>query len=163
MAGVNSSRGIRLALAALLLAGATVRIWGMGFGLPLTRAHPDEPLVAHTAVDIAGGHLDPGFFNYPTVFMYDRLLARTDSRVLAGEWLKSEVADGASVYLAGGTYGSPDLSTRGAAPPYRMWEFDEVRGRFDTPSGLTPDWPDWIIVQESPLTDYSHIPKARAW
>lgn len=47
-----------------------MRLWGIGFGLPLTRAQPDESLVARTAIEIAHGHLDPGFFNYPTLFMY---------------------------------------------------------------------------------------------
>ena len=91
---------------------------------------------------------------------FDRLLSRTDSRVLASEWIAGEVPDGATVYLAGGMYGAPDLARRGAPPPYRIWEFDERRGTFDTPTGLTAEWPEWIVIQESPLTDYSRIPEA---
>jgi hypothetical protein len=94
------------------------------------------------------------------VVRFDRVLGRVDSRVLASQWIRSQVPNGASVYLAGGNYGSPDLGGRGSAPPYRMWEFDESRGRFDTPSGLTNGWPEWIVVQESPLLDYSRVPAA---
>ena len=94
------------------------------------------------------------------VVRFDRVLGRADSRVLATEWIRSQVPRGASVYLAGGSYGSPDLGGRGSAPPYRVWEFDESRGRFDTPSGLTNGWPEWIVVQESPLLDYSRVPAA---
>jgi hypothetical protein len=94
------------------------------------------------------------------IVRYDRLLSRTDSRVLASEWIKGEVPDGATVHLAGGMYGVPDLGRRGAPPPYRMWEFDEARGRFDTATGLTTEWPEWIVTQDSPLRDYSRIPEA---
>lgn len=91
---------------------------------------------------------------------YDGLLARTDSRVLAAEWIATNIPAGSSLHLAGGQYGSPDVSRRGAPPVHTIWEFDERRGLFDTPRGLTTDWPDWIVIQESPLSDYSRVPAA---
>jgi hypothetical protein len=85
----------------------------------------------------------------------DRLLARADSRVLAAAWLDEHLADRSSVYVSGARYGMPDLSQHGRPTRYAIWQFDESRGGFDAPSGPTGDWPQWIVLQESPLTMYS--------
>lgn len=97
----------------------------------------------------------PGFVKSVTL---DRLLSTKDSRVLAAEWAAANIPAGASVYLAGGRYGAPDLSNRGAPPPYALWEFDETRMTFDSGAGPTQEWPRWIVVQESPLQAYSRLP-----
>lgn len=70
MAACRRQGGTSLAVAAILVAAAALRVWGIGFGLPLTAAHPDESRVAAEAIEIASGTLRPSFFNYPTLFMY---------------------------------------------------------------------------------------------
>ena len=88
----------------------------------------------------------------------DRLLARTDSRVLTAEWIESHVAEGSTVHLSGSSYGRPDLSRRGRPAPYELWGFDEASGRFISRRGATTDRPRWVVVQESPLVRYSSVP-----
>jgi 4-amino-4-deoxy-L-arabinose transferase-like glycosyltransferase len=90
----------------------------------------------------------------------DRLLSRTDSRVLAADWAAANIPAGASVYLAGGQYGAPDLSRRGSPPPYSFWEFNETRTTFESGPLSAAEWPRWIVVQESPLEAYSRLPAA---
>jgi hypothetical protein len=59
-----------LLISGVLACGAALRLWGLGFGLPHVLAHPDEVRVAHTAIGFLSGDLHPGFFNYPSLFMY---------------------------------------------------------------------------------------------
>jgi 4-amino-4-deoxy-L-arabinose transferase-like glycosyltransferase len=70
MTGVKRPPAHLLALGSILMLAAGLRFWGLGFGLPHTGARPDETQVAKTAVDFLSGNLNPGFFNYPTLFMY---------------------------------------------------------------------------------------------
>ncbi len=55
---------------AVLVAGLVLRVWGLGFGLPHTEARPDESLLVHRALAVAGGDLNPHFFNYPSLHIY---------------------------------------------------------------------------------------------
>jgi 4-amino-4-deoxy-L-arabinose transferase-like glycosyltransferase len=66
----------RRALAAIVVLGALARAWGLWFGLPHTQARPDESVVAQIAIGFWKGTLNPGFFDYPTLFMY--VLAAAD-------------------------------------------------------------------------------------
>ena len=59
-----------LVLAGALALAAVLRLWGIGFGLPLTSAHPDESRVNAEGVSVALGNFRPGFFNYPSLFIY---------------------------------------------------------------------------------------------
>ncbi len=61
---------IRRWLVAVVGVAALVRVWGIWFGLPHTQARPDELVVAGIAVHFFSGDLNPGFFDYPTLFMY---------------------------------------------------------------------------------------------
>ncbi|HET7220043.1 MAG TPA: glycosyltransferase family 39 protein [Vicinamibacterales bacterium] len=67
---MRPARGARVTLALVLVVAATLRLWGIGFGLPLTAAHPDESRVNYEGIAVAGGDFRPGFFNYPSLFMY---------------------------------------------------------------------------------------------
>ena len=50
---------------------ATLRFWGLTFGLPNTDARPDEGRIVRTAVTfVLDNTLNPRFFGYPTLFMY---------------------------------------------------------------------------------------------
>ena len=61
---------------AILLLAAALRIWGIGWGLPNARHyfsyHPDETVVlgAATRIDFLSGQLDPGFYNYGSLYIY---------------------------------------------------------------------------------------------
>jgi 4-amino-4-deoxy-L-arabinose transferase-like glycosyltransferase len=60
---------IRLALMAVLLVAAVLRLWYFDWGLPLL-LHPDEWSQVDVAWRIAGGDLNPHFFRYGTGYMY---------------------------------------------------------------------------------------------
>ena len=90
----------------------------------------------------------------------DRLLMRTDSRVLAAEWIGSHVRKGSSLYQTGSIYVQTQVPPHGGLPRFAIWEFDGRRRQFDSSSGRTPEWPQWIVILESPLLIYTTIPEA---
>lgn len=57
-------------LAAILLAGLGLRLWGLSFGLPNIHCRPDESTLVHRALAIGAGDLNPHFFNYPSLHFY---------------------------------------------------------------------------------------------
>lgn len=59
----------RLIMLVMILA-AVLRLWGIGFGLPLTTARPDEIQIAGPAVGYLSGDLRPPFFQWPALFQY---------------------------------------------------------------------------------------------
>lgn len=65
----------RLTLAALIVIGFGLKVWGIGYGLPYLY-HPDEPLGATVALNmIQSGDLNPHFFGYGSLFFYLNALA----------------------------------------------------------------------------------------
>jgi hypothetical protein len=78
----------------------------------------------------------------------DVLLARADTRILAGQWLAAQLRPEHSVYDAGGTYVRLDL--HGAS--YHQWIFDPRTQSFGDPDGRTPHW---LVIPESPLRLYA--------
>jgi hypothetical protein len=58
------------ALAGILIIAAGLRFWGLAFGLPHDHCRPDEVTLAHHALSIGAGDLNPHFFNYPTLHFY---------------------------------------------------------------------------------------------
>ena len=58
------------ALAAVLGLAFLLRVWGIGFGMPLVDARPDEIEVVGRAVRLLSGDLNPHFFHYPSFFFY---------------------------------------------------------------------------------------------
>ena len=57
-------------LAAILLLGLGLRLWGLSFGLPNTICRPDESTLVHRALAIGAGDPNPHFFNYPSLHFY---------------------------------------------------------------------------------------------
>ena len=57
-------------LAAILLLGLGLRLWGLSFGLPNTLCRPDESTLVHRALAIGAGDPNPHFFNYPSLHFY---------------------------------------------------------------------------------------------
>lgn len=74
LASIRSNR-TKLALAGLAIAGFTMRVWGIRYGLPYLY-HPDEPLGAAVALNMLKmGDLNPHFFGYGSLFFYLNALA----------------------------------------------------------------------------------------
>jgi 4-amino-4-deoxy-L-arabinose transferase-like glycosyltransferase len=64
------------ALGLVLLLGAGLRLWGMGYGLPHPMARPDEQkLVGRAVVMIGTGDLNPIEHTYPALLMYLQVAA----------------------------------------------------------------------------------------
>ncbi len=102
----------------------------------------------------------------------DRVLARTDSRVLAARWLQAQVEPGARVLLVGAVFADPPIFWRGrkAYDPF-PWPPRAWAGRVREPSGpsqrrvrnaMNPSFDsmaqdgrvDFVVVAESPLQAY---------
>ena len=75
------------------------------------------------------------------------VLARTDTRVIAAEWLGPQLRPEDTLHDAGGDYTRLDLRDR----RYHEWHFDPKTRSFGHPEGLTPDW---IVIPDSPVRHY---------
>jgi hypothetical protein len=82
----------------------------------------------------------------------DRLLSRTDSRVLAAQWIKRNVAPGTTILMTGRGF---EVSPPGDGTEYRLWLWNVEGALLTSAAGVRPDW---IVVEESPLRFYSHVP-----
>jgi len=69
-AGRARGRWDLLVLGLVVVAGAGVRFWGLGFGLPHTQARPDETQVMDVALHYLRGELWPAFYDYPRLYNY---------------------------------------------------------------------------------------------
>lgn len=71
-ASVGSRRDWRSVawVAPIVLLGAVVRFWGLGFGLPYTQARPDETFIISVARAFLSGNFSPHFFDYPWLYMW---------------------------------------------------------------------------------------------
>ena len=92
----------------------------------------------------------PTFVN--SVWM-DALLAKTDTRVLAGRWLAARVKPEDSLYDAGGAYAGASLVGL-SVHRWAVETFDPTENAFANSSGRLPDW---VILPESPLV-YGSVP-----
>lgn len=70
--GSGSKRNEMMLLVAVLIMAATLRLVGIGFGLPFDDTRPDErEYVVETAIAIyESGSLHPREFDYPSLFPY---------------------------------------------------------------------------------------------
>ena len=102
------------------------------------RAHiPPAAATIGLALLVAG----PAFVNS---LWFDILLSRTDSRVLAAEWLTPRLNAGDTLYDNGGSYAELNLTPAAI----HRWQYDAALGRFVNAGDRTPDW---LVLQESPL------------
>jgi 4-amino-4-deoxy-L-arabinose transferase-like glycosyltransferase len=81
---------------------------------------------------------------------FDLRLARTDTRVLAAEWLRPRLAPEDAVHEAGGLYAAIDLG--GAA--FHRWTFDPASASFIDAGGRLPEW---LVLESSPLWTYASV------
>jgi Dolichyl-phosphate-mannose-protein mannosyltransferase len=88
----------------------------------------------------------------------DYLLAQTDSRLIAAEWIRASFPDRTTMYQTGSGYGHVQVATADprAATGYPEVAFDERAGFLDK-DGRAAASPDLIIVQECPLP-YCDVP-----
>lgn len=78
----------------------------------------------------------------------DLVLARTDTRAIAAQWLGPQLRPEHTLHDAGGDYARLDLQDR----QYHEWRFDPKTQSFGHPEGLTPDW---IVIADSALRQYA--------
>ena len=87
------------------------------------------------------------------VVLIDRLLARTDSRVIAAGALVDLIRPGSIVYQSGESYGQVPYDLGGRQLDIHLRSY---ANRHFVPEG--GPLPDWIILQRSPLALYSAVP-----
>lgn len=105
---------------------------------------------ATTAAALAALVVLPGLVNS---VWFDVLLARTDTRVLAGAWLAARLAPGETVHDAGGDYARLELGRI----RFHYWYYDPDAESFGHPEGRTPDW---LVLTQSPLRTYANASAA---
>jgi hypothetical protein len=81
----------------------------------------------------------------------DRLLSRTDSRVVVADALEAMLPKEATIYHSGSNFGKIQWP---ATLDLREIEWNGEAGRFDGPL------PEWILIQRSPLPQFSDVPVA---
>lgn len=162
--------------AALILAGFAVSFYvalGSGYTVFFRYVLPLVPflcLLAAAGVDSVSGWVARRFGAAPPAVLavavavtlgpallyavwFDALLARTDTRVLAGEWLTAQLAPGDTVHDAGGIYTRLDL-----------WRVPVTRVPYDAEAGTFAgrELPQWLVLHTSPLRAYTPTPPALA-
>ena len=88
------------------------------------------------------------------VVAFDSLIGRTDTRVLAAQWIASHVRDEERVGQIPPALIYPDF---GVPKPVNLATFDITRKAFVTGDGTSVS-PDWILVPTSPLSEYTVAP-----
>jgi 4-amino-4-deoxy-L-arabinose transferase-like glycosyltransferase len=82
---------------------------------------------------------------------FDLVLARTDTRVLAGAWLEQRLDPATSVHDAGSAYTRLNIWRK----PFDRWDYDAAAGRF---TGKGGELPQWLVLYDSPLPAYTVMP-----
>jgi 4-amino-4-deoxy-L-arabinose transferase-like glycosyltransferase len=85
-----------------------------------------------------------------SVVRFDRIISRTDNRVVVARWFDENVPAGSSVLMSGSLFGYVQF-TRDMG--YQAWVWDRRRHIFVTDLDKRPavGRPEWILVQDSPL------------
>jgi len=84
-----------------------------------------------------------------TSIQIDRLLGRTDTRVLAADWLKPKLRPGDTLSDVGGVLGLDLHDAR-----FHHWHFDKPSATFVNAGDRLPDW---LVLYDSPVTHYAAI------
>ena len=116
------------------------------------RVFGDARVAAVCAIVLVAGVAAP---TAATSIAFDRLVARTDTRVLGAQWIQQQFPGGTTLYQTGTFYGH--LQPRPAAP-YTQYAFDEGHRGFvrdGQPGGALPEL---VVVLDSPLVVFNHVP-----
>jgi hypothetical protein len=83
----------------------------------------------------------------------DRLLARTDNRLIVADWIHVEYPDGVTMAQTGTVAGQVQMTTAGdaTAARYRSVDLDRATGAFAIADHDTRRMPDIVVVEECPL------------
>ena len=106
------------------------------------RTHRSAAMVTAVLAALVAG---PGLVNSVRI---DTLLARTDTRILAAQWLKPRLRPDTTLYDAGGDFTLLDLGNTA----FQRWAYDPKAHSFGAAGGATPDW---IVIHEAPLMAYT--------
>lgn len=122
-------------------------VWEAAVWLGTRRSVPLWPRVVTPAalVVLSAIVIGPSALN---LWRFDRIISRTDNRVLVAEWFEQHVPAGSSVLQSGSRYGLAQFHRRLG---YTEWVWNNRRRRFDVNDRPAEGRPDWIVVQESPL------------
>jgi 4-amino-4-deoxy-L-arabinose transferase-like glycosyltransferase len=90
-----------------------------------------------------------------TSVAFDRLMTRTDTRVLGADWIAATFSSGVSIHQTGLRYGHLQLEPAGR---YAQYAFADQAGLFVLDGRPAPDLPHVIVLIESPLRVYTQIP-----
>lgn len=124
----------------LCLFAAVGIVW---MGRQLTSARPGLPRAVVT-VGLTIVVLVP---SASSLLQLDRLLARTDSRVVAARWVREHVPAGSTIAQNGGVYGQVQFDRRDR---YDEWSETQVSAALERDTGQRGHT-DWIILYSSPL------------
>jgi 4-amino-4-deoxy-L-arabinose transferase-like glycosyltransferase len=85
-----------------------------------------------------------------STLQFDRIISRTDNRVVVARWFDEHVPAGSSVLLSGSSYGYVQFNRDKG---YQAWLWDRKGQVFVIEPGKRPATgrPEWILLQESPL------------
>ena len=89
------------------------------------------------------------------VARFDYLLAQDDNRLVAANWVHTQVPAGSLIFMSGNLYGRLQLE-RGPTRKYRYLDYDYRADTFTLDRRPTTERPDWVVVQQSGIP-YSHI------
>ncbi len=81
----------------------------------------------------------------------DLLLARTDTRVVASEWINARMKSHDTLHDTGNIFTRLDFWRT----DIQQWRYDPETQPFGDPKGRSPDW---LVLYESPLVTYITIP-----
>lgn len=142
-------------LAAVLVLAAVLRLKGIAWGLPYSFVNADESTVVPIAARVARGHVDPGFFYYPSFYFY--LLAAVTLLATPVLWLvkhadpltmRAFVLDPGPYFLLGRLLSA----ACGVAAVYFIYRIG--RAAFGRPAGLVAA----LLLAVAPLAvTYSHM------
>ena len=82
------------------------------------------------------------------LWRFDRIVDRTDNRVVVSEWFEQHVPPGSSLLQSGSRYGLAQFSRHLG---YKEWVWDGGSGIFRVGGRPASGEPEWIVLQDSPL------------
>jgi 4-amino-4-deoxy-L-arabinose transferase-like glycosyltransferase len=82
-----------------------------------------------------------------SVWQFNRIISRTDNRVVVADWFKARVPPASSVLQSGSLWGYAQIDNR----IWQHWTWDRQHFTFTLNGRPATGRPDWILVQESPL------------
>jgi 4-amino-4-deoxy-L-arabinose transferase-like glycosyltransferase len=86
----------------------------------------------------------------------DRLFAATDSRLLLADWIRANVKEGSTVYVAGNIVVQPIVDI-GPRQTRRFWTYHD-RWTFDEQRRPVVGIPEWLVIPETAVPQFSYCP-----